>query len=1132
MEMIAEFLEDLARRNVELWLEGDSIRWRGPKGALKEDDCALLTSKKVEVAHLLKQRGLKQIATFPLAYSQRALWYINQSAPDSAAYNVAFSARICSEFNMEAFGQAVQTLVDRHASLRTTYAIVQGEPVQQIHAYMECRVQIKDASGFADDELKNLVVSAHREPFDLEKGPILRVHIFVRNEKEGILLLSAHHIGCDGWSLVILLEELRGLYAAIRLETDALLPRPKSEFVRYAEWQRRLLKEDVGEKLFVYWRDQLKSNLPILNLPTDYPRPPIQTYKGSAHTFTIDARLTEKLKSFARQQESTLFTVLLAAFYVLLHRYTGQEDILVGTPTYGRSRAEFSTIVGDLINTVTVRGDLSGNPIFTAFLAQIRHVALEALEHQDYPFPLIVERLRLARDPSRSPIYQSLFIFQKFGLAPDLENFLTSSNAGRMDFGGIELESFFIPQQEGQLELVLEIGESGRQLFGNFKYNTDLFDARTIERMVGHFAVLLDSVVSDPSRRISELTILTEEERHQILMEWNATESAYPANKTLVQLFEEQVERSPEGEAVTCAGISLTYGDLNHRANQVAQRLRAFGVRAGEIVGIYLDRSIDMVVGLLGILKAGGAYTPLDPHFPADRIEFMLVDSHSGILITQSHLRGNISGFPGKVIFLDSDWEANSIEQDSNLAVQTGPNDLAYVIYTSGSTGNPKGVQISHRALVNFLCSMQREPGMTAADSFLSVTTMSFDIFGLELFLPLITGARVVIAERDDTLDGSRLTELLKKHGVTVMQATPSTWRLLIESGWSGHEGLKVLCGGEAFPSDLVGALLERCKELWNLYGPTETTIWSTVYRIASKEAPILIGHPIANTQVYILDNTLQLVPTGVLGELHIGGDGLSRGYLNRPELTAEKFIPHPFSQDPGARIYKTGDLARYRPDGTIECLGRMDHQVKLRGFRIELGEIEARMKEVEGVGNCVVVLREDRPGDHRLVAYYVGREGGTVTVSDMRSYLRLKLADYMVPQHFMELPSIPLTPNGKVDRKSLPKPEADGALEQGYVAPRSDTEEKVAAIWQEVLNRGKVGVHDNFFELGGHSLLATQVMSRITCLFGIQLPLKSLFETKTLGILANLIDTILWSSEIHHTIQSLDTEERETIEI
>jgi amino acid adenylation domain-containing protein len=1105
MEMISEFLEDLARRNVELWFEGDALRWRAPKGELKEDDRTLLTSKKAEVIHMLKQSGLTQIETFPLAYGQRALWYINQSAPESAAYNVAFSARICSEFNMDALRQAIQALVDRHSSLRTTYAVLDGEPIQQVHGYMVCPLQIRQVINMDIGVLKDLVVDSYRAPFDLEKGPLLRAQIFVRDIKDYILLLSAHHIACDGWSMMVLIEELRKLYSAYQTRTPLALPRFISEFAPYVEWQRKMIEGETGDRLFSFWQQQLRGELMALNLPTDKLRPPTLSYNGATHSFTIGEILTASLKSLARNQGATLFTLLVAAFHVLLHRYTGQGDILIGSPTYGRNRLEFSGIVGDLINTVVLRGNLTGNPPFRDFLAHMRHVVLEALEHQDYPFSLLVEKLRLDRDLSRSPIYQTLFILQNFDLSPDLERFLISGNAIRMDFGGIELEPFPIFQQEGQMELVLEMVETGGQLFGNLKFNTDLFTADSISRMASHFVRLLESIVTDPKQRLSELTLLTELERHQILVEWNATGTPYLTDKTFVQLFEEQVGQTPEAVAVICKGTNLTYAELNRKANQLASYLRELGVGPDALVGICMERSVDMVVGLLGVLKAGGAYVPLDPSFPMDRLQFMLEDSGAPILLTESALSDNLAGYKGKVVCVDSDWKRISIKSDVDLAPLSGVNHLAYVIYTSGSTGQPKGVQIPHRALVNFLYSMRRTPGLSSEDTVLSVTTISFDIFGLELFLPLVTGAKVVLVERDDAADGARLIELLRESGASVMQATPATWRLLLQAGWEGERSLKILCGGEALPHDLVGPLLDRCREFWNLYGPTETTIWSTAYRMKSVEGPVLIGSPIANTQTYILDNWLHPVPVGVVGELYIGGDGLARGYLNRPELTEEKFIPNPFSGGAGGRIYKTGDLARYRPDGNIECLGRVDHQVKLRGFRIELGEIESRLKEVEGVNNCVVVLREDRPGDQRLVAYYVVREGQTISVSDVRYYLQVKLPNYMVPQHFVELESIPLTPNGKVDRdvmRLLPLETLQTNHIQIHDEPLTEMEQTLTDIWKEVLGLDHISVHDNFFELGGHSLLSIQVVTKLERKIGFRIN-PGEFIYQTLGQLA-----------------------------
>ncbi|MGA2228491.1 MAG: amino acid adenylation domain-containing protein, partial [Syntrophobacteraceae bacterium] len=793
----------------------------------------------------------------------------------------------------------------------------------------------------------------------------------------------------------------------------------------------------------------------------------------------------------SQRHGATLFMILLAAFDALLFRYTAQADFAVGSPVASRNRSEIEGLIGFFVNTLVLRADLSGDPDFSELIDRVRKVCIEAYSNEELPFEKLIDEIRPTRDMSYSPLFQVMFAFQNVpGAAIELPE--------------LTLAPISIDCGSSMFDLTLFMWEDDKGLSGRIEYSTDLFNAETVERFIGHFRTLLESVVADPSRRLSDLAFLPDAERHQLLVTWNDTYAHYP-EKCVNRLFEEQAERTSDSVAVICAGRSLSYGELNRRANRVANHLLGRGAKPDDIIGIYTDRSIDMVVGLMGILKAGSAYTPLDPGFPEDRVEFMLQDSNSRILITQSHLKGNID-FPGQMICIDSDWETISREKDNNPAPLCEPDNLAYVIYTSGSTGKPKGVQIPHRALVNFLYSMEKKPGLTREDIVLSVTTMSFDIFGLELFLPLLFGGKVVIAERDDTLDGLRLASMIEEHGVSIMQATPSTWRLLIESGWSGHESLKAICGGEAFPLDLVGPMLSRCKELWNLYGPTETTIWSTAFRIRSEDEPVLIGYPIDNTQIYILDNSLQPLPIGLVGELHIGGDGLSRGYLNRPELTAEKFIPHPLSDKPGARIYKTGDLARYRPDGSIECLGRIDHQVKLRGFRIELGEIEARIKDIEAVSNCVVALREDRPGDRRLVAYYVARDGAAISVPDARGYLQSKLPEYMVPQHFAKLEAIPLTPNGKVDKKALPKPVLEELSQEMFVAPRTEVESAVASVWQQVLKVDRVSVNSNFFELGGHSLLMVQVLNRIRGFSDKNIPIMALFQHPTIASLANYL--------------------------
>jgi amino acid adenylation domain-containing protein len=732
-------------------------------------------------------------------------------------------------------------------------------------------------------------------------------------------------------------------------------------------------------------------------------------------------------------------------------------------------------------------------------------MTLEAYDHQDLPFEKLVEELQPARDMSYSPLFQVMFIWQNMLGKPVALPELT-------------LTPVAVSNRASMFDLTLYMWEREKQLSGAFEYNTDLFEAATIERMAGHFQTLLEGIVADPDERLSRLPLLSAAERRQLLIDWNDTVADYPARSCVHELFAEQAARRPDQVAVVCGDAQLSYGELNRRANQLAHHLRSLGAGAETLVGIYLERSVEMVVGLLGILKAGAAYVPLDPGFPADRLAFMLADCGAPILITESQLAGNLAAFQGQMIRMDWDWEKVANESPQNPAGAAGPHNLAYVIYTSGSTGKPKGVQIVHRALVNFVCSMARQPGLSEADTLLSVTTISFDIFGLELFLPLLTGAQVVLAQRDDALDGARLMALLKRSKASVMQATPATWRLLLEAGWPGQPGLKVLCGGEALPPDLVAPLLEGCKELWNLYGPTETTIWSTVQQIESQTGPIVIGRPIANTRIYILDGSGQPVPVGVSGELYIGGEGLARGYLNRPELTAAKFIIDPFANDPQARMYNTGDLARYLPDGRLQCLGRVDHQVKVRGFRIELGEIEALLGEYPGVHQAVAVVREDRPGDRRIVAYLVGEAVGADGLSSakLRQFLKTRLPDYMIPAAFSVLDEFPLTPNKKVDRKALPAPEELRCdLEATYVAPRSPMEELLAGIWAEVLGIEKVGVHDNFFELGGHSLLTTKVISRLRDSdYCVDLPIRKMFEHPTLEGFAKQVTLTLIAEE------------------
>jgi amino acid adenylation domain-containing protein len=1099
---VDEFLSQLRTIGIRFSAEEGKLRIDAPKGILSPTLREKISNRKAEILHALIDSGDKQNddvmplqkisrdGSLCLSFSQERLWFLYQLEPENISYNIPICLRMEGQLRVDVLKESLSEIIRRHEALRTTFADVGGQPIQIVSPPSPINLFVVDLQGVPENERRKkaqlVVIQEMQRSFDLRKGPLIRVALLQLNSEEHLLVVTMHHIIADGWSLGVFAREFEALYRSLEKGQASALPELPIQYADFAYCHRLWMQSRVLEPHLLYWKQKL-SDIPVLQLPTDHPRPVVQRYRGSRKWFKLTRQVREVLSELSQSQGVTLFMTLLAAFKALLYGYTGQTDFAVGTPVANRNRSELEGLIGFFVNTMVLRTDISGDPRFVELLGKVKETTLEALTHQDAPFEKVVEAVNPSRDMSYSPLFQVMFAFQNFPWS-------------YVNIEGLTINPELIDAGTSMLDLSLYMWEEEKGLSGSIEYNSDIFDDSTIERMVGHFEVLLGSALANPEKRLSELALLTPSERHQLLVTWNHTDADYPRDQCFQRLFEEQVERNPGAIAVICAGESLSYGELNSRANQVAHYLRSLGAQPDSIVGIYVDRSINMAVGLLGILKAGSSYTPLDPGFPKDRIEFMLKDSSAGILITQKDLSGNIEEFSGEKICIDSDWDKISRESTGNPALLSGPEHLAYVIYTSGSTGKPKGVQIPHKALVNFLYSMMREPGMTAADTVLSVTTMSFDIFGLELYLPLLSGARVVIAERVDTLDGSRLASLINEHNVTVMQATPSTWRLMIEAGWSGNQSLKVICGGEAFPKDLVGPLMERCKELWNLYGPTETTIWSTAYRVKSADDPILIGLPIANTQTYILDKQLQPLPGGIVGELHIGGDGLSRGYLNRPELTAEKFIAHPFNEDPKARIYKTGDLARYRSNGMIECLGRIDHQVKLRGFRIELGEIEARIKDVDSVRNCVVVVREDHPGDQRLVAYYVDRDGQGVSHSDLIRYLHTKLPDYMVPQQFEKLQSIPLTPNGKVDRKALPKPNFEIEAQRNYVPPQTESEIAISAIWKQVLKIEKPSIHDNFFELGGHSLLMAQVFSKVKGIGATNVPMIALFQYPTIA--------------------------------
>lgn len=1048
----------------------------------------------------------------PLSFGQRQMWLLHQMTPDTPVYNECVTIHLPGPLNVDILGQSFNEIIRRHEAWRTNFSLVDGLPAQVIHAPFICKIPVKDVRALPEAEREaealRLATEDARIPFDLAQGPLLRPLLIRLQDEAHRLFLTLHHIIFDGVAIYqVFLPELWAIYEAFLAGQPSPLPDPPIQYADYACWQAEQLKEDQLASHLAYWKQQLATIPAALELPTDRPRPPVQTYRGSMRPFALSEDLTDALKMMSRREGVTLYMTLLAAFNTLLYRYTGQDDLLIGTATAGRNRPELQKMMGYFLNTVVLRTDLSGNPSFRALLAREREVLASAVAHEDVPFEYLVKELQPERNLSANPLFQVLLT-----LEPPLP--LLSS--------GWTLTQMDVTVGISKFDLSLELDDRPEGLIGRFEYNTDLFDTATIERMVAHWQTLLASIAENPTLSLHELDLLTEAEHVQIRDTWNDTRAPYPDDRCLHSLFEDQVERTPDALAIVYENEQLTYRELNARANQLARYLCQVGVGPGVLVGLYMERSLFMVIGLLGILKAGGAYVPLDPSYPSERLSFMLEDAGISLLLTQHHLSTRMSLATLQCICLDTDAGKLSQQDSTNVENRTFSTNLAYVIYTSGSTGRPKGVQIPHRAVVNFLISMRQRPGLTATDTLLAVTTLSFDIAALELFLPLIVGARLIVASSELVANGAALADALERFNVTVMQATPVTWRLLLAAGWHGSPRLRIFCGGEALPLELARQLLPRSASLWNLYGPTETTIWSTVCKIEPDDEVISIGRPIANTELYVLDKHFQPVPIGVPGELYIGGDGLAHGYLNRPELTSERFLSHPLRSGSDAQLYRTGDLARYRPDGTIELLGRLDHQVKVRGFRIELGEIEAVLARHPAVREALVLARRDVPGEAQLVAYIVFGEQKSALVESLREYLRERLPAYMLPAAYVILEALPLTPNGKRDRNALPAPDRASHLAgETFAAPTLMIHYQLLQIWEELLSVDSIGIRDNFFYLGGHSLLAARLINRIEQVFQKKIPLATLFAGPTIEALADALQDEAHFSPVGETRES-----------
>jgi amino acid adenylation domain-containing protein len=1023
------------------------------------------------------------------------MWVLCQFEDANPCYNIYLAWRLRGALNMRAMQQTMDELVARHESLRTKFPAIEGQPTTQIVPPHPVKLESVDLQRFSGAEQKDQLDRAIQDrisrKFDLEQETLFRPTLFKLSAADHVLLLLSHHIITDGTSAGVLTTDLVQLYNAFHQGKPSPLKPKGLDYADYAIWQRENLTERYELQL-EYWKKQMKGAPALLELPTDRARQAMPGYKGAMYFTSLEPELCAQIRALSRREGVTVFMTLLAALQTLLARYSGQEQVVVGSPIQNRHRVEIQKTFGFFINLLPLYTDLSGNPSFRDLLKRVREVSLGAFAHQDVPFGQIVQELHPNRNLGANPLVQAFLVQEQ-------------NRWRRLPLDGLETEFLWLHNRTGKFDLIIYWSEDEPGIPFQWEYN-DLYDESTIARITANYRELLKSIVADPNRPIAEFSILTEAERQQVVVDWNRTQEDFP-NLCLHECFEQQVQRTPNKIAVTFGNESITYMELNARANQLANYLRKRGVVRETLVGLSMERSIEMMVGLLGIQKAGGAYVPLDPAFPRERIAYIIADAKAPILITQESLLTQLPDHAAEVICLDADWDEIARESKEDLPRISTPENLIYVLYTSGSTGNPKGVQLEHRNVVNFLNTMRKQPGMGPDETLLAVTTLSFDIAGLELYLPLTTGARVVIASKEEAQDGSLLMPLIKRHQVTVMQATPATWRMLLDLNWAGDRKLKVLCGGEALPHDLAEQLLPKCSALWNMYGPTETTIWSSIYKVEHNMPGVApIGRPIGNNTMYILDALKNPMPIGVPGELYIGGDGVARGYINRPDLTADKFIPDPFSQKPGALLYRTGDLARFLADGNIQFLGRADFQVKVRGFRIELGEIEAVLGRYSGIMQNVVVVREDKPGDKRLVAYMVQEGDEVPAIESLRQHLRQKLPEYMVPSAFMYLDEFPLTPNGKVDRRALPAPEYKAEEAAQFVAPRNRTEERLVEIWETILGVSPISVNSDFFELGGHSLLGSRLFALVEKAFGKKLPLATIFSASTVEKLAVLL--------------------------
>ena len=1104
--MLHQLLATLRDLNIRLFLEDGNLKCNAPTGTLTDELVQQIKIQKAELIDIIGAATQKnvlaitpkqRISSVPLSYAQQRLWFLDQLEPNSPFYNIPVMMRLTGKLNIAALTQSFNEIIRRHEILRTAFEVRDGEPLQTIRPNQSIEIEQIDLTALQRNQQEiweTLCRNQANKPFNLENDLLVRATLLILTDsvdyQECILTLTMHHIISDGWSLTVLVKEFTALYEAFSQNLPSPLAELPIQYADFACWQRRWLTGKALEQQLTFWRKQLTGASHVLEFPADYARSATMSYRGAEVDFEIPLVLSEQIRALSTKQNVTLFMFLLAVFKILLSRYSNQYDISVGTPVAGRNHLEIEGLIGFFVNTLVLRSNLAGNPTFIALLAQIKEIVLAAQCHQDLPFEKLVEVLQPERDSSRSPLFQVMFVLQ------NQEKF--AFNLPNLEISVIENKS-----QTAKFDLTLHIQDwSNGKLSGTIEYNIDLFECATIEQVIRHYLQLLQAVVDQPCERIFELPLLNAEEKQKILHTWNASRVDYPQDCSIHQLFEMQVAQIPNAIALKFGNQSLTYAELNKKANQLAHYLSNQGIGSDISVGICLERSLEMVIGLLGILKAGGAYVPIDPHYPVERISYMLKDAGVKLLVTKQTF-ATILGDNQQMIYIDQDWAMIDKYPSFNLPHRNHLLDLAYIIYTSGSTGQPKGVAVTHRNALHSTVARFTYYA-DAVKVYLLLSSFAFDSSVAGIFWTFGQGGCLCLPSEEDSKDPTALIDLIEHQHVSHLLALPSLYAMLLKQPMEKLISLTTaIVAGEVCATEVVKqhfTVLPHVK-LHNEYGPTEGTVWSSVYQanVDDLNRALSIGRSVSHVQLYILDNAFNPVPVGVTGELYVGGEGVVRGYLHRPELTAEHFVPDPF-QNNGNRLYKTGDLARYRSDGTIEFLGRIDHQVKIRGFRIELGEIEAQIFAHCDVKDVVVLAREDRLGDKRLIAYLVENKLGSLQLDSLKLQLKQMLPNYMIPNTFVILDALPLNANGKVDRKCLPLPEMPKQLNQQYVAPRTEMEIILGGIWQDVLGVEHVGVEDNFFELGGHSLLATQLAFAIEKALKIKFPVKRVFEKSNIA--------------------------------